>query len=158
MRRIDLLVAAAVTLAIAACGGAGSQDKSSARGSTGTPASALQSRIPELLEGTWQTTIDSSRVVDAPDDLTEQIHTGRARPARVAGTEDGAQITKAGCGQQRVTRGVRGDVAVGMAGQPITLAGPFQARHPEWAARRERVDVGSDTHPWKLPVHVCSGP
>ena len=46
MRRINGLVAAAVTLAIAACGDADSQDKSSARGSTGTPASGFAERDP----------------------------------------------------------------------------------------------------------------
>lgn len=60
MRRINGLVAGAVTLALAACGGAGPQDKGSPRDSTGTPASASQSRIPERLAGTWQATIESS--------------------------------------------------------------------------------------------------
>ena len=92
MRRINWLVAAAVTLAIAACGDADSQDKSSARGSTGTPASALQSRIPELLEGTWQTTIDSSRLVDAPDDLTQERSVWKLKFLGTGGEDNGPSM------------------------------------------------------------------
>ena len=92
MRRINGLVAAAVTLAIAACGDADSQDKSSARASTGTPASALQSGIPELLEGTWQTTIDSSRLVDAPDDLTQERSVWKLKFLGTGGEDNGPSM------------------------------------------------------------------
>jgi hypothetical protein len=92
MRRINGLAAAAVTLAIAACGDADSQDKSSARGSTGTPASALQSRIPELLEGTWQTAIDSSRLVDAPDDLTQERSVWKLKFLGTGGEDNGPSL------------------------------------------------------------------
>ena len=92
MRRINGLAAAAVTLAIAACGDADSQDQSSARGSTGTPASGSQSRIPELLEGTWQTTIDSSRLVDAPDDLTQERSVWKLKFLGTGGEDNGPSM------------------------------------------------------------------
>ena len=92
MRLTNWLAAAAVTLAIAACGGADSLDKSSARGSTGTPASAPQSRIPEALEGTWQTTIDSSRVLDAPDRLTEPRSVWRLKFLGTGGVDNGPSM------------------------------------------------------------------
>jgi hypothetical protein len=89
MRRIIGLAAAALTLALAACGGADSQDK---RGSTGTPASTSQSGIPEALQGTWQTTITSSRVVDAPDDLTEEQSTWRLKFLGTGGEDNGPSM------------------------------------------------------------------
>jgi hypothetical protein len=92
MRRINGLVAASLTLAIAACGDADSQDKSSARGSTGTPASVSQSRIPELLEGTWQTTIDSTRLVDAPDDLTQGRSVWKLKFLGTGGVDNGPSM------------------------------------------------------------------
>lgn len=92
MRRINWLVAAAVTLALAACGDADSQDKRSARGSTGTPASAVQSRIPELLEGTWQTTIDSSHLVDAPEDLTRGPSVWKLKFLGTGGEDNGPSM------------------------------------------------------------------
>ena len=92
MRRLNGLAAAAVTLAIAACGNADSQDKRSARGSTGTPASASQSRIPERLEGTWQTTIDSAGLVDAPDGLTQERSVWRLKFLGTGGEDNGPSM------------------------------------------------------------------
>jgi hypothetical protein len=92
MRRISGLVAAAVTLALAACGDAGSQDKGSARGSAGTPASGSQSPIPEVLAGTWQTTIGSSRVVDAPADLTQEHSVWRLKFLGTGGEDNGPSM------------------------------------------------------------------
>ena len=92
MRRINGLLVAAVTLALAACGDDHSQDKSSARTGTGTPASASQSRIPELLQGTWQTTIDSSRLVDAPDDLTQERSVWKLKFLGTGGEDNGPSM------------------------------------------------------------------
>jgi len=102
MRRIAGLAAAAVTLAFAACGGADSQDKGSARGSTGTPASGMpasgtpasgsQSGIPDLLAGTWQATIDSSRLVDAPADLTQARSVWRLKFLGTGGENNGPSL------------------------------------------------------------------
>ncbi len=97
MRRINGLVAAAVTLAFAACGDADSQDKGTARGSTGppasgTPASGSQSGIPELLAGTWQATIDSARLVDAPADLTEERSVWRLKFLGTGGENNGPSL------------------------------------------------------------------
>jgi hypothetical protein len=97
MRRITGLVAAAVTLAIAACGGADSQDKDSARASTGTPAtgtlaSGSQSGIPERLAGTWQATIDPSRLVDAPADLTQERSVWRLKFLGTGGENNGPSL------------------------------------------------------------------
>ena len=86
------LVAAAVTLALAACGDAGSQDKGSARGSAGTPASGSQSPIPEVLAGTWQTTIGSSRLVDAPADLTQEHSVWRLKFLGTGGEDNGPSL------------------------------------------------------------------
>jgi len=92
MRRINGLVAAAVMLAFAACGDGDSHDKGSARGSTGTPASATQRGIPELLEGTWQATTDSSRVVDAPADLTQERSVWRLKFLGTGGENNGPSL------------------------------------------------------------------
>ena len=92
MRGINGLVAAAVTLAFAACGDADSQDKGSARGSAGTPASGSQSAIPELLTGTWQATIESSRLVDAPVELTEERSVWRLKFLGTGGENNGPSL------------------------------------------------------------------
>jgi hypothetical protein len=92
MRRINGLLAAAVTLTLAACGDDNSQDKSSARTGTGTPASAPQSRIPELLQGTWQATIDSSRLVDTPEDLTQQRSVWKLKFLGTGGEDNGPSM------------------------------------------------------------------
>jgi hypothetical protein len=72
MRRTPGLAAAAVALALAGCGDSDSHKKASARGDTGATASGSPSRVPEVLQGTWQATIESSRLVDAPTDLTQE--------------------------------------------------------------------------------------
>ena len=82
MRLFNGLAAAAVTLALAACGSADSPEKTS----------AWQSRIPEALEGTWQTTIDSSRVVDAPDDLTERYSVWKLKFLGTGGEDNGPSM------------------------------------------------------------------
>jgi hypothetical protein len=93
MRRLIGLVAAAVTLAFAACGGgAGPQDTGSARDNTGSPASRSQNGIPDLLAGTWQATIEPSRLVDAPDDLTEERSVWRLKFLGTGGEDNGPSL------------------------------------------------------------------
>jgi hypothetical protein len=92
MRRTAGLVAAALTLALAGCGGADSQDKGSARERTGTLAPGSQSGIPELLTGTWQTTIESSRLVDAPDNLTDDRSVWRLKFLGTGGEDNGPSM------------------------------------------------------------------
>jgi hypothetical protein len=105
MRRFNGLAAAAVTLGLAACGSADSPEKTS----------ASQSQIPEALEGTWQTTIDSSRVVDAPHDLTEPSTVWRLKFLGTGGKDNGPAIFLS---NEQV-----GDVAhpISLSGDEITL-------------------------------------
>ena len=60
--------AVALALALAACGDDGPM-RAHAPGTTIT--TALGTTIPDELAGTWQTTIDRSRIVDPPDELTQ---------------------------------------------------------------------------------------
>ena len=78
--------------------------------------------------------------------LGEQGDAGRAGPPRVRGAEDRAEVAEAGRGQQRVAGGVRGDVAVGVAGAAVR-ARPLQAGQPAPAARLDRVHVDADAYP-----------
>ena len=52
-----------------------------------------------------------------------------------------------GSGEQRVARGVRGDVGVGVALQARGLVGPVQPGQVQGCAVDESVDVGTDADP-----------
>ena len=69
---------------------------------------------------------------------------GGAGPLGAAGAEVGAEVAETGGGEERVAGGVRGDVAVGVPGEPVALALPEQARAPQLAALLEGVHVGAD--------------
>lgn len=56
------------------------------------PASASQSPIPEALEGTWQATIETARLVDAPRDLVEPRSVWRLRFLGTGGEDNGPTL------------------------------------------------------------------
>src|SRR5690606_39631251 len=84
----------------------------------------------------------------------QQGDTGRGFPPRVGRPELGTEITQRTRGEKGVAGGVRGDVAVGVAADP-GLPRPFQTCEEKSTARHERVDVGTDAHPWHFQ-HECS--
>src|SRR5690606_30768688 len=76
----------------------------------------------------------------------EELRARGPRPPRVGGAEPGAEVTQTGRGEQRVARGVRGDVAVGVALE-ADLTRPLETGEEEGpvAVRRgEGVDGGPD--------------
>ena len=87
-----LFLAAGGALALAACGDAGSQGTGLPRDGRGTLASAPQSQIPEALAGTWQTTIESARVVDAPSGLTQERSVWKLKFLGTGGEGNGPSI------------------------------------------------------------------
>jgi phytoene dehydrogenase-like protein len=76
--------------------------------------------------------------------LGEQRDAGRAAPLGLVGAEVRAQIAEPGGGEQRVAGGVRGDVAVRVAGQ-AGLAGPVEPGDVQRAALFEGVYVDADS-------------
>src|SRR4051812_23221354 len=85
-----------------------------------------------------------------PHCLGEQPRAGRVGPARVVHAEHRAEVTEPGSAQQRVAGGVRYNVAIRMAGQPL-FAVPLQAGERECPpVRRERMYVDTDAHPWQV--------
>lgn len=92
-KRIGGPVVVAVALALAACGNnAGPRDERPARASAGTPASGVQSEVPELLEGTWQATIDPSRLVGAPAGLEQERSAWKLKFRNTGGENDGPSM------------------------------------------------------------------
>src|SRR5699024_9146461 len=71
---------------------------------------------------------------DASCGLAEQGGAGGPRPPGLGGAEVRAEVAEARGGQQRVGGGVRGDVGVGVPGEPA-LALPEQTGEPERAGR-----------------------
>ena len=86
-RTVGLVAAAAVTVAIAACG-----DTGSPRGSAGTPASRSQDGIPDVLAGTWEATIQSSRLKHAPADLIQERSVWRLKVLGTGGEDNGPSL------------------------------------------------------------------
>ena len=90
--------------------------------------------------------------------LGEQRDPGRASPRRVGRAELAAEVAEPGGGQQRVARGVRGDVAVGVTLEAVVLVGPGQAGELHRDARREAVDVDADPDAGQWRFGAVIGP
>src|SRR5215204_519298 len=84
-------------------------------------------------------------------------HPGGARPARVVGAEEGADVAETGRGQDGVGERVRYHVAVGVPGAAV-VPRPVQPGQPAGAARLDGVDVGADADPGQPVAHwrTCS--
>src|SRR5690606_19112618 len=93
---------------------------------------------------------------DAARGLGQQRGPGRTGPLRSTGAEVGAEISQARRGQQSVTGGVGGDVAVGVPGESGD-AGPVQPGDAAWPALVVRVDVGPDPDPRLSHVRSLAG-
>ena len=68
--------------------------------------------------------------------------------AGVRRTEVAAQVAEARGGEQRVARGVRRDVGVGVALEARRLVWPVQSGQVEGCALDESVHVGTDADSW----------
>ena len=86
---------------------------------------------------------------DKLGDGRKQLGARRTGPPRFGRAEAAAEITKSRSGQQRIARRVRGDITIGMAGQPI-LARPEEPGQIERATGTQRVDIDPDAHPWQV--------
>jgi len=78
-----------------------------------------------------------------------QVGARRAGPPWIGRAEAAAKVTKPGRGQQRVAGRVRGNITIGMAGQPI-LTWPEEPGQIERTAGTQRVDIDPDAHPWQV--------
>ena len=79
--------------------------------------------------------------------LGEQRRSGGAGPRRLRGPERAAEVSESGGREQRVARGVGGDVGVGVALQALRLVGPGEPGEVHRDPVDQAVDVGADADP-----------
>ena len=104
---------------------------------TGAPAAAVSAASASARRGprrgrlpiTWTATLPTAKPgrAHAGGGLGEQGDPGRAGPGGVGRAELAAEVAEPRGRQQRVARGVRGDVAVGVTLEAVVLVGPGQA-------------------------------